>query len=54
VRPEQSKALGPAAPLTYGAPITDHAASIAIWAPEEFGEGVKPPTGGVEGGAVCC
>src|SRR3990172_12995836 len=60
VRPEQSKALGPAAPKTYGVPITDLAASIAIWAPVAFGFGTKPPPpppsvgGGGEVTVVAC
>src|SRR5436309_1374636 len=49
VRPEQSNELGPAAPKTYGAPITDQAAETAIWAAEAFGSGTKPPDGGGDG-----
>src|SRR5436305_15170163 len=44
VRPEQSNEDGPAAPKTYGAPITDSAAATAVPAP--------PEAGGIVGGGV--
>src|ERR687896_82677 len=43
VRPEQSKASGPPAPQTYGEPIAECAAAIAICAPEALGGGANPP-----------
>ena len=44
VSPEQSNpTLGSAEPHTYGAPSTDWAAAIAVWAPVVFGGGVNPP-----------
>src|SRR5436309_15747910 len=50
VRPEQSNASGPAAPKTYGAPITEYAAPTAICAALAFGCGTYPPVGGGSAG----
>src|SRR4051794_41501586 len=44
VRPEQSNASGPAAPKTYGAPMTDSAAAAAVAPP--------PDGGGIDGGVL--
>src|SRR6478752_1019212 len=43
VKPEQSNASGPAAPKTYGAPMTDSAAATAVAAPPDTVGGVPPP-----------
>src|SRR3954465_1334647 len=52
VRPEQSKEDGPAAPKTYGAPITERAAAAAISPLPDAAGGLKSVPPPVSGGGV--